>query len=72
MSYGQRRIVRILKGRVRGGTPPPPQVEGDFLNAIREVLTANAELLILAPKQESRSGWLARAPYPACLRLVVT
>jgi len=52
MSQGRRRVERIpkewvdqVRARVEAGR--------DFLDAIREVLTANAELLVLARKQQS-------------------
>jgi hypothetical protein len=53
MSRGKRRVERIpkpwvdqVRQRVEAGR--------DFQEAVREVLTANAELLILARKQESK------------------
>jgi len=53
MSGGKHRVERIpklwvdqVRRRVDAGR--------DFQNAVREVLTANAELLILARKQESK------------------
>jgi hypothetical protein len=53
MSGGKHRVERIpklwvdqVRQRVDAGR--------DFQNAVREVLTANAELLILARKQESK------------------
>jgi hypothetical protein len=53
MSGGKHRVERIpklwvdqVRQRVEAGR--------DFQNAVREVLTANAELLILARKQESK------------------
>ena len=51
MSHGKRRVERIPKAwaevvaeRVRAGR--------EFQDAVREVLTANAELLVLARKQK--------------------
>ena len=53
MSNGKRRVERIPKAwvdevrrRVDAGR--------DFQEAVREVLTANAELLVLSRKQESK------------------
>jgi hypothetical protein len=53
MSNGQRRVERVPKAwaevvaeRVRAGR--------EFQDAVREVLTANAELLILARKQKRK------------------
>jgi hypothetical protein len=53
MSHGRRRVERIpkvwveeVRQRVEAGR--------DFQQAVAEVLTANAELLILARKQESK------------------
>ncbi|MGD0790335.1 MAG: DUF6788 family protein [Terriglobales bacterium] len=53
MSRGKRRVERIPKPWV---DQVRQQVEAgrDFQHALREVLTANAELLILARKQESK------------------
>jgi hypothetical protein len=55
MSHGQRRVERIpkewieeVRRRVEAGH--------EFHNALREVLTANAELLVLARKQRRRPG----------------
>lgn len=52
MSGGKRRVERIPKSWVE---QVRQQVEAgrEFQDAVREVLTANAELLILARKQES-------------------
>jgi hypothetical protein len=54
MSRGKRRVERIpkpwvdeVRQRVEAGR--------DFQEAVREVLTANAELLILTRKQESKT-----------------
>jgi hypothetical protein len=54
MSGGKRRVERIPKPWV---DQVRQQVEAgrDFQEAVREVLTANAELLILARKQEPRN-----------------
>jgi len=53
MSEGKQRVERIprewvedVRRRVEAGR--------DFQNAVREVLTANAELLILSPKQRPK------------------
>jgi len=53
MSHGQRRVERIprewieeVRRRVEAGH--------EFQNALREVLTANAELLVLARKQQRK------------------
>jgi hypothetical protein len=53
MSDGKQRVERIprewveeVRQRVQGGR--------DFQNAVREVLTANAELLVLSRKQRSK------------------
>jgi len=53
MSGGKRRVERIPKPWVE---QVRQQVKNgrEFLDAVREVLTANAELLILARKQESK------------------
>lgn len=53
MSRGQRRVERIPKPWV---DEVRQQVEAgrEFQEAVREVLTANAELMILARKQESK------------------
>ena len=53
MSRGKRRVERIPKPWV---DQVRPQVEAgrDFQEAVREVLTANAELMILARTQESK------------------
>ena len=53
MSGGKRRVERIPKPWVE---QVRQQVKDgrEFLEAVREVLTANAELLILARKQESK------------------
>jgi hypothetical protein len=53
MSRGKRRVERIPKPWVE---EVRQQVKAgrDFQQALREVLTANAELLILARKQESK------------------
>ena len=53
MSEGKRRVERIPKPWVE---QVRQQVKAgrDFLEAVREVLTVNAELLILARKQESK------------------
>jgi hypothetical protein len=53
MSGGKRRVERIPKPWVE---EVRQQVKNgrEFLDAVREVLTANAELLILARKQESK------------------
>jgi hypothetical protein len=61
MSQGKRRVERILtqwvddvRQRVEAGRA--------FQDALREVLTANAELLVLWRKQQPRRG---RGPKPA-------
>ena len=53
MSHGRRRVERIPKAWVE---EVRQRVEAgrDFQQAVAEVLTANAELLILARKQESK------------------
>jgi hypothetical protein len=53
MSRGKRRVERIPKPWV---DEVRQQVEAgrEFQEAVREVLTANAELMILARKQESK------------------
>jgi len=53
MAGGKRRVERIPKPWV---AEVRQQVKAgrDFMEAVREVLTANAELLILARKQESK------------------
>jgi hypothetical protein len=53
MAEGKRRVERIPKPWVE---QVRQQVKNgrEFLDAVREVLTANAELLILARKQESK------------------
>lgn len=62
MAQGKRRVERIPKAwaetvaaRVRAGR--------EFQDAIREVLTANAELLVLARKQKLKPQWSA----PRCI-----
>lgn len=73
MSRGRRRVERIPKAwveevrqRVGAGR--------DFQQAVAEVLTANAELLLLARKQESKHPSLtyAYAPCAAAIRLDAT
>jgi hypothetical protein len=53
MSEGKRRVERIPRAWVK---EVRQRVEAgrDFQEAIREVLTANAELLILSRKQQSK------------------
>jgi uncharacterized NAD-dependent epimerase/dehydratase family protein len=53
MSQGKQRVERIPRAWVE---EVQQRVEAgrDFQNAVREVLTANAELLILSRKQRSK------------------
>lgn len=53
MSDGTPRVERIPKPWVEE-VRQRVQAGRDFQNAVREVLTANAELLILARKQQSK------------------
>jgi hypothetical protein len=55
MSEGRRRVERIPKEWV-DGVRARVQAGRDFQDAVREVLTANAELLVLARNQKRKSS----------------
>ncbi|HUJ82011.1 MAG TPA: DUF6788 family protein [Candidatus Acidoferrales bacterium] len=51
MSHGKRRVERIPKEWI-DDVRPRVEAGREFLDAVREILTANAELLILARQQQ--------------------
>jgi len=53
MAHGKRRVERIPKAWVND-VRRRVDAGREFLEAVREVLTANAELLVLSRKQESK------------------
>jgi hypothetical protein len=53
MSQGKRRVERIPADWIEQGQQRVPAGH-EFQNAVRDVLTANAELLVLARKQRRR------------------